>query len=111
LYPIRVKDFTEFAVNYDKWDICDPCSLGQELEVPVYKFVKEGLTRKFGEDWYMELEKIAQERGDNFKLINIFFFTVKPYVSRYFRHFAKLKMLYGLLNKYQNRSFFILLKL
>jgi hypothetical protein len=34
LYPIRVKDFTEFAaVNYDKWDICDPaCSLGQELK-------------------------------------------------------------------------------
>jgi hypothetical protein len=40
------KDFTEF-VNYDKWDICDPaCSLGQELEVPVYKFVKEALVRK-----------------------------------------------------------------
>jgi hypothetical protein len=34
LYPVRIKDFTEFAaVNYDKWDICDPaCSLGQELE-------------------------------------------------------------------------------
>jgi len=64
LYPIRVKDFTEFAaVNYDKWDICDPaCSLGQELEVPVYKFVKEALIRKFGEDWYMELEKVAQEK-------------------------------------------------
>jgi hypothetical protein len=32
LYPVRVKDFTEFAaVNYDKWDICDAaCSLGQE---------------------------------------------------------------------------------
>jgi hypothetical protein len=63
LYPIRVKDFTEFAaVNYDKWDICDPaCSLGQELEVPVYKFVKEALVRKFGEDWYLELEKVALE--------------------------------------------------
>jgi len=63
LYPIRVKDFSEFsAVNYDKWDICDPaCSLGQELEVPVYKFVKEALIRKFGEDWYIELEKVAAE--------------------------------------------------
>jgi hypothetical protein len=61
-YPIRVKDFTEFAaVNYDKWDICDPaCSLGQELEVPVYKFVK-ALVRKFGEDWYAELETVAEE--------------------------------------------------
>ena len=63
LYPIRVKDFTEFAaVNYDKWEICDDaCSLGKELEVPVYKFVKEALIRRFGEDWYLELEKVAQE--------------------------------------------------
>jgi len=63
LYPIRIKDFTEFAaVNYDKWEICDDaCSLGKELEVPVYKFVKEALVRRFGEDWYLELEKVAQE--------------------------------------------------
>jgi hypothetical protein len=63
LYPIRVKDFTEFsAVNYDKWDICDDaCSLGKELEVPIYKFVKEALLRRFGEDWYLELEKVAEE--------------------------------------------------
>jgi hypothetical protein len=63
LYPIRVKDFTEFAaVNYDRWDICDDaCTLGAALEVPVYKFVKEALIRRFGEDWYLELEKVAQE--------------------------------------------------
>jgi hypothetical protein len=61
LYPIRVKDFSEFtAVNYDKWDICDDaCTLGKELQVPVYKFVKEALVRRFGEDWYLELEKVA----------------------------------------------------
>jgi hypothetical protein len=28
-----------------------------ELEVPVYKFVKEALIRRFGEDWYLELER------------------------------------------------------
>ncbi|MFT5627598.1 MAG: hypothetical protein ACJA1H_000230 [Glaciecola sp.] len=63
LYPIRVKDYSEFsAVNYDKWEICDDaCSLGKELGVPVYKFVKEALIRKFGEDWYMELEKVAEK--------------------------------------------------
>ena len=61
LYPVRVKDYTEFsAVNYHKWQICnDACSLGKELQVPVYKFVKEALIRKFGEDWYQELEKTA----------------------------------------------------
>lgn len=63
LYPVRVKDYSEFAaVNYHKWDICgDACSLGKELQVPVYKFVKEALIRKFGEKWYSELEKVAQE--------------------------------------------------
>ena len=62
MYPIRVKEYTEFsAVNYDKWEICDDaCSLGKELQVPVYKFVKEALIRKFGEDWYAELEKVAK---------------------------------------------------
>jgi len=63
LYPIRVKEFSDFsAVNYHKWHICDDaCSLGKELEVPVYKFVKEALVRKFGEEWFAELEKVAEE--------------------------------------------------
>lgn len=62
LYPIRVKEYSEFAaVNYHKWDICDDaCSLGKELQVPVYKFLKQSLTRKFGENWYKELEKVAE---------------------------------------------------
>jgi len=61
LYPIRVKDYSEFsAVNYHKWEICDDaCSLGKELQVPVYKFVKQALIRKFGQNWYNELEKVA----------------------------------------------------
>ncbi len=61
LYPIRVQEYSEFsAVNYEKWSICDDaCTLGKELQVPVYKFVKEALIRKFGEDWYAELEKVA----------------------------------------------------
>ena len=62
LYPIRVQEYTEFsAVNYHTWEICsDACALGKELQVPVYKFVKQALIRKFGEDWYMELEKVAE---------------------------------------------------
>lgn len=62
LYPIRIKEYSEFsAVNYDKWEICDDaCTLGKELQVPIYKFVKEALIRKFGEDWYSELEKVAE---------------------------------------------------
>jgi len=65
LYPIRIKDYSEFsAVNYHKWGICDDaCSLGKELKVPVYKFAKEALIRKFGEDWYIELEEAAKNKG------------------------------------------------
>lgn len=64
LYPVRVKEYSEFsALNYHKWEICDAaCTLGKELQVPVYKFVKQALIRKFGEDWYMELEKVAENQ-------------------------------------------------
>ena len=63
LYPVRVQQYSEFAaVNYHKWHICgDACTLGKELQVPVYKFVKQALIRKFGEDWYAELEVVARE--------------------------------------------------
>ena len=61
LYPIRVKEHKEFvAVNYHRWNICQPaCALGQSLGVPVYKFLKEALKTKFGENWYKELELVA----------------------------------------------------
>lgn len=57
LYPIRIKKYDDYeAVNYDRWQICDPaCSFGKELNVPLYKFLKEALTRKYGEEWYQEL--------------------------------------------------------
>lgn len=63
LYPIRIREYSQFsAVNYHRWHICDDaCSLGKELEVPVYKFLKEPLTRKFGSQWYQELETLANQ--------------------------------------------------
>ncbi len=64
LYPIRVKKYDEFyAVNYDAWDICnDACKHGKELGVPLYKFLKEPLQRKFGEDWYKKLVELIEHR-------------------------------------------------
>lgn len=48
------------VVNYYKWFICDDvCVFGKEFKVLVYKFVKDVLIRKFGEDWYVELEKVV----------------------------------------------------
>lgn len=63
LYPIRLLKVSELvALNYDRWSICsDACSLGKELKVPVYKFLKEALVRKFGSDWYQELEQVVDE--------------------------------------------------
>lgn len=63
LYPVRTRGYTEFtAVNYHKWEICDPaCNLGVALKVPIYKFVKEALIRKFGSAWYEELETVAEQ--------------------------------------------------
>lgn len=59
LYPIRVTKYEEFdALNYDRWEICSPaCSHGEALKVPVYKFLKDPLIRKYGETWYEQLCK------------------------------------------------------
>ena len=65
LYPVRIsKNTTNIAVNYDKWDICNPaCVLGAELNIPVYQFLKDALIRKFGQEWYDQLKKYATEKN------------------------------------------------
>lgn len=65
LYPIRITAYPEFDIlNYDRWSICaSACNFGDELNVPVYKFLKQPLIRKYGEAWYHELEtKIALQQ-------------------------------------------------
>ncbi|MGN0187144.1 MAG: DUF3109 family protein [Paludibacteraceae bacterium] len=62
LYPVRLtryKDFT--AVNYHRWNVC-ACAekQGRALKLPVYKFLKAPLIRRFGEAWYAELEEAAK---------------------------------------------------
>lgn len=61
LYPIRIKKTKTYeAVNYDKWSVCKPaCECGEKLNVPVYKFLKTPLIRKYGKDWYKQLEQTA----------------------------------------------------
>ncbi|MCT4623747.1 MAG: DUF3109 family protein, partial [Schleiferiaceae bacterium] len=63
LYPVRITKYSSFeAVNYEKWEICsDACDLGKEVGLPIYKFLKEPLTRNYGEDWYKQLEDIAAQ--------------------------------------------------
>ena len=64
LYPIREKRFSSglIGLNYHKWSVCE-CARkkGRELDLPVYKFLKDPLVRRFGQEWYDELETIAKE--------------------------------------------------
>jgi len=64
LYPIRVSknDITGFeALNYDEWEICsDACALGAEKGMPVFRFVKEALIRRYSVEFYDQLEGIYE---------------------------------------------------
>lgn len=63
LYPIRITQYPNFDVlQYDRWHIChEACSLGRSLHVPVYKFLKEPLIRKYGQQWYNALEQSLED--------------------------------------------------
>jgi len=64
LYPIRVSKYDEYdALNYHDWSICSAaCSFGSELHVPVYKFLKTALVRKYGEKWYDDLVILIEDK-------------------------------------------------
>ncbi len=66
LYPIRIAKVGEYkALNYSKWEVCSPaCTFGKSLKVPVFKFLKEALVRKFGEEWFDGLEEIAAQYAE-----------------------------------------------
>jgi hypothetical protein len=64
LYPLRINSTNGFdMVNYEPRKVmCRPaCKLGKKLEVPVYRFLKEPLIRKYGEAFYEALEAVAEE--------------------------------------------------
>ncbi len=64
LYPIRVEknEVVGFeALNYDRWEICSAaCEKGKKEQVPVYVFLKDAIIRKYGVDFYEELDGAAQ---------------------------------------------------
>jgi len=63
LYPIRITKYQDFdAVNYESNKLCIPARVnGERLGVPLYKFVKVPLIRKYGKKWYEQLEIAAEE--------------------------------------------------
>jgi hypothetical protein len=65
LYPVRVQRNEELhfeALNYDRWDICNAaCAHGKDLGIPLYRFVSKALIRKYGEEFYAELDEVASQ--------------------------------------------------
>lgn len=62
LFPIRITGYKNFdAVNYEELEICKPGrKCGRMQHVKLYGFLKEPLIRKYGEEWYKELEIAAE---------------------------------------------------
>ena len=60
LYPIRVTKYKDFdALNVHHWKVCEPaCSLGQELKLPVFRFLRGALVRAYGPEWMEEAEEV-----------------------------------------------------
>lgn len=58
LYPIRLTTLMDYTgLNYHRWPICAPaCECGSKLKVPVFRFLKDSIIRKFGEAYFEELE-------------------------------------------------------
>jgi hypothetical protein len=69
LFPIRIKQsrdkLTDY-VNYEpREDLCSAaCSLGKKLKVPVYVFLKDALTRKYGTEFYETLDATAKHLNE-----------------------------------------------
>ena len=63
LYPVRLSQMGDMtAVNLHRWKICRSAEKkGRELGIRAYRFLKEPLIRKFGKEWYEELDITARE--------------------------------------------------
>lgn len=66
LYPVRISRQDDYeAVNYEPREtLCSPaCALGKKLKVPVYRFLREALIRKYGEEFYAALDALAKRNS------------------------------------------------
>jgi hypothetical protein len=64
LYPIRESHLSNgmTALVYHRWEVCkDAIKKGKELSLPLYRFLKDPLIRRFGPEWYEALCTAAKE--------------------------------------------------
>jgi len=58
IYPIRISKYKDFeALNYHEWHVCAPAKeAGNEKNIPVFRFLKEPIIRKYGEKFFEKME-------------------------------------------------------
>ena len=64
LYPIREKRVGDgiAALSYHRWTVCKMAiAKGIEENVRLYQFLRDPLTRRFGEAWYQELLDVVEQ--------------------------------------------------
>ncbi len=68
LYPVRIKQYRHYeAVNYDQWDICRPALAEGDLRgIPLHVFLKDALIRKYGREWFDQLDFAACNLGKRY---------------------------------------------
>lgn len=67
LYPIRVQQYDGYqAMNYEPREVlCRPaCRLGDKLQVPVFRFLKDAIIRGYGESFYEAMEAFASRQPE-----------------------------------------------
>lgn len=69
LFPLRILEEPQInfvAINYEQWDICSAgCSRGESMGIPVFRFSKDALIRRFGLSFYSELERVYLEMTED----------------------------------------------
>ena len=72
LFPLRILEEPQLgfvAINYEQWDICSSgCTKGESLSVPVFRFIKDALIRRFGLSFYKEMERIYLELSEDISM-------------------------------------------
>ena len=63
LYPIRLMEKDGFThIVYHEWSVCTPAKRkGEKDGIPLYKFLRGPMIRKFGEDWYNRLVALIEK--------------------------------------------------
>ncbi len=63
LYPVREHKYRNYvALDYHRWKVC-ACAgaLGRQRKLPLYKFLEKPLVRRFGKEWYAQMEIAEKE--------------------------------------------------